>query len=67
MTSRHVYWLLPFMLPAAGCHSLDWNVGVEGGVQPSIVRSSAAGSATSSGLGDANPYVRVTGALRPRR
>jgi hypothetical protein len=67
MTSRHVYWLLPFMLPAAGCHSLDWTVGVEGGVQPSIVRSSAAGSATSSGLGDANPYVRVTGALRPRR
>jgi len=67
MTSRHLYWLLSFMLPAAGCQSLDWNVGVEGGIQPPIARSGAARAAPSSGLGDANPYVRVTGSFRPRR
>jgi hypothetical protein len=67
MTSRHLYWLLPFMLPAAGCNSLDWNVGLEGGVQPSIVQGSPAGRTGLSGMGDANPYVRVTGVLRPRR
>jgi len=63
---RHVVGLLPWLLLSAGCSSMDWWVAVEGGYQPPIAQAGPPRPDGPPAIGDGNPYVRVTGVLRPQ-